>query len=107
MIATEDVFNTPDSVINEFDKFIFKNLMSLVILKYLARLGTTEDESDDIMNKACPKFSNPQFYPIKSRVPVLDTLQHRVERDLASLEAEVQASNSHRNNNLTPPKEMP
>lgn len=34
-----------------------------------------------------PGYTNPSFYPLKSRVPALDIFQSRIEKDLVSLKS--------------------
>lgn len=81
--------NTPERPIEdttEFMDLLFEDQLVLSTLQDLARLGLDED-FPEYNPQTRPKFSNPQFYPVKSRVLILDIFQQRVERDLVTLEA--------------------
>lgn len=82
-------------IINEFQNLSFMEQVSLVTLHDLSdkALNMNEDYDKDSLGI---KYTNPLFYPIKSRVPAIDLFQFQVEKDLFALKA----SKLRKNNNM-------
>lgn len=73
-----------DYVENEYGNLLFKEQVSLLALHELSDAGIDDREDGNRMSCGI-RYSNPQFYPKKSRVPALDTFQMKVEKDLVAL----------------------
>lgn len=80
------LINTDISNMNEFDGLMFSEQKSLLILQEMATAGDSGDPNTYMREEF--KTPNPQFYPIKSRAPILDIFQMRMEKDLVPLEGQ-------------------